>query len=104
MKRSVFVGLAFFLAMVNSAPAADPNAPAADTNAPATESGSAPAAGFWVAQDPATKICKVVEEKPDGTKKVMIGTTSYPTKEEAKAAKKAAQDTGVCVAVDAKKS
>src|SRR5262245_42891550 len=96
MQRSVFVtGLAFFVAMVNSAPAADSNAPAAESNAPATD--------FWGAQDPATKKCKVSEKKPDGAKKVMIGATSYPTKEEAKAAKKAALEAGVCVDIDAKK-
>jgi hypothetical protein len=58
---------------------------------------------WWVAQDPAAKTCKVVEEMPDGKTKVMIGATSYPTKDEAKAAKKVAQKSGVCVEVDSKK-
>lgn len=65
--------------------------------------GPALAAEFWVAQDPATKVCKVVEEMPDGQTKVMLGATSYPTKDDAKAAKKSAQDAGVCVKVDSKK-
>ena len=47
------------------------------------------AAEFYVVKDPATGKCAVVTEKPDGTKLVMIGTQSYPTKKEAKAAKKA---------------
>jgi hypothetical protein len=55
------------------------------------------AAEFWVSQDPATKHCKIVETMPDGKTLVMIGATSYPTKEEAKAARKAAIDAGVCV-------
>jgi hypothetical protein len=42
---------------------------------------------FWVAQDPDTKKCEIVNEKPDGTTKIMIGTSSYATKEEAKAAR-----------------
>ena len=50
------------------------------------------AAEYFVAQDPTTKKCKIVEEKPDGETLVMIGTTSYATKEEAKAAKKAAAE------------
>jgi hypothetical protein len=42
---------------------------------------------FWVAQDAATKKCDIVNEKPDGATKIMIGTTSYATKEEANAAR-----------------
>ena len=53
------------------------------------------AAEFWVAQDPATRICKVVEEIPDRSFTVMIGASSYATKDEAKAGKKAAQNAGV---------
>ena len=105
MQRSVFVtGLAFLVIMANSALAGQSNAPATESgSAPATEkSSSAPATEFWVAQDPATKKCKVVEEKPDGTTKIMIGTTSYATKDEAKAAKKAAQKGGMCLATKAK--
>jgi hypothetical protein len=33
---------------------------------------------------------------PDGKTQVMLGATSYPTKKEAKAAKKVAQGAGVC--------
>ena len=46
------------------------------------------AAEYYVAQDPTTKKCKVVDVRPDGTTMIMVGTTSYATKEEAKAAKK----------------
>ena len=55
------------------------------------------AAEFWVSQDPQTKFCKTVETMPDGKTQVMIGATSYPTREAAKAAKRAAQDAGQCV-------
>ena len=47
---------------------------------------------FYVGQDPENKRCKVVTEKPDGQTMVMIGTESYATKEDAKAAKKASPD------------
>lgn len=47
---------------------------------------------FYVGQDPESKKCKVVTEKPDGQRMIMIGTESYATKEEAKAAKKAAAE------------
>lgn len=50
------------------------------------------AAEFYVVKDPATGKCAVATEKPDGTKLVMIGTQAYPTKEEAKTAKKASAD------------
>ena len=49
--------------------------------------GPALAKEFWVAQDPATKNCKIVNEKPDGQTKIMIGTSSYATREEAKTAR-----------------
>ena len=39
-----------------------------------------------------SKRCKIVTEKPDGQTMVMIGTEAYATKEEAKAAKKAAAE------------
>ena len=42
---------------------------------------------FWVAQDPATKKCDIVSEKPDGHSKIIIGTSSYATKEEAEEAR-----------------
>jgi hypothetical protein len=47
---------------------------------------------FYVGQDPKSKRCKIVTEKPDGQTMIMIGTGAYPTKEEAKAAKKAAAE------------
>jgi hypothetical protein len=50
------------------------------------------AAEFYIAQDPTTKECTVIEEKPDGQTKVMMGTKVYATKEEAKAARKANPD------------
>jgi hypothetical protein len=55
------------------------------------------AAEFWVSQDPATKHCKIVETMPDGKTAVMIGATSYPTKNEAKAARKVATEAGQCI-------
>jgi hypothetical protein len=55
------------------------------------------AAEFWVSQDPVTKNCKIVEQMPDGKTQVMIGATSYPTKDEAKAARKVATDAGACI-------
>jgi hypothetical protein len=42
---------------------------------------------FYVAQDPDTKKCKIVDEKPDGSTMIMIGTSSYATEEEAKVAR-----------------
>ena len=50
------------------------------------------AAEFFVAQDATSKKCEVVDAKPDGTHQIMIGTQSYATKVEAKAAKKAAPE------------
>ena len=47
---------------------------------------------FYVAQDAKTKKCKVAGEKPDGVQKIMIGTSSYSTIDEAKAAKHAAPE------------
>jgi hypothetical protein len=47
---------------------------------------------FYLGQDPESKRCKVVTEKPDGKSLIMIGTESYATKEDAKAAKKAAAE------------
>ena len=54
------------------------------------------AAEFWVSQDPQTKDCKIDETMPDGKTHVMIGATSYPTKDEAKAAKRVAIKAGQC--------
>ena len=53
------------------------------------------AAEFWVSQDPETKHCKIVETMPEG--KVMIGATSYPTEDEAKAARRVAVEAGQCI-------
>lgn len=47
---------------------------------------------FYVGQDPESKRCKIVTEKPDGQSMIMIGTESYATKEDAKAARKAAAE------------
>jgi len=47
---------------------------------------------FYVAQDAKTKNCKVQTQKPDGTTEIMIGTSTYATKEEAKTAEKAAHE------------
>ena len=57
---------------------------------------SAWAADYYLAKDPATGVCNIVQEKPDGTKLVMVGTSAYATKDEAKAAKKAAKKAGEC--------
>jgi hypothetical protein len=46
---------------------------------------------FYVVQNPDTGNCKVSNKKDDG-KNVMIGTSSYPTAEEAKKAKNAAPE------------
>jgi hypothetical protein len=53
-------------------------------------------AEFWVSQDPQSKHCTIVETMPDGKTSVMIGATSYPTIDEAKAAGKAATKKGQC--------
>ena len=50
------------------------------------------AAEFYLVQDPKTKKCNIVGEKPDGKTWVMVGTEAYATKEEAKAAKQANPD------------
>jgi hypothetical protein len=54
------------------------------------------AAEFWVSQDPTSKTCKVVSEKPDGKAAMIVGDKSYPSWDEARAAKKAAADAGQC--------
>jgi hypothetical protein len=43
---------------------------------------------FYVVQNPKTGSCKISNKKDDG-QHVMIGTSSYPTAEEAKKAKNA---------------
>ena len=50
------------------------------------------ASGFYLVQKAATKQCKIVETEPDGKIWVMVGTTTYPTLVEARAAKKANPD------------
>ncbi len=50
------------------------------------------AAEYYVAKNPETGKCGVTQEKPDGTKLVMIGTEAYATEKEAKTAKKAAAE------------
>ena len=49
---------------------------------------------YYVARDTSSKgiKCKVVEEKPDGVKMIMIGTATYATRQEAKTFKKAAPE------------
>jgi hypothetical protein len=54
------------------------------------------AAEYWVSQDPTTKECNIVKQMPDGKTQVMLGGTSYPTKDEAKAARTVARTAGVC--------
>jgi hypothetical protein len=54
-------------------------------------------AAFWVSQNPEDKHCTIIETMPDGKTQVMIGATSYPTKDEAKAAKKVAVKAGQCI-------
>jgi hypothetical protein len=49
-------------------------------------------AEFYVTQDPVTKNCDIVETKPDGKAKIMVGASSYATKDEAKAARRKASD------------
>jgi hypothetical protein len=55
------------------------------------------AAEFYLVKDPTTQLCDIVTQEPDGTKLVMVGTTTYATKEEAKAARKAAKASGECM-------
>jgi len=45
---------------------------------------------YYVVQDLTKKKCNIVETKPDDQTMVMVGTGPYATKEEAKAARKAA--------------
>ena len=47
---------------------------------------------WYVVQDPTTKVCDKTRKKPDGQSMVMVGTGSYATEDEAKAAIKAAPD------------
>lgn len=47
---------------------------------------------YYVGQDAATKKCSVSDKKPDGTKVMMVGKTSFKTKAEAETAMKADKD------------
>ena len=50
------------------------------------------AAEFYLTLNTSTKKCHIDSEKPDGTTRVMVGTSTYPTREDAKAAKEAAPE------------
>ena len=49
---------------------------------------------YYLARDTSVKgvKCRVLEEKPDGVKMIMIGTATYATRQEAKTFKKAAPE------------
>ena len=47
---------------------------------------------WYVMQDPTTKKCDKTRKKPDGQSLVMVGTGSYATEDEAKAAIQAAPE------------
>jgi hypothetical protein len=47
---------------------------------------------WYVVQDPTTKKCSQTKKKPDGQSLVMVGTGTYTTNDEAKAARKAAPE------------
>ena len=47
---------------------------------------------YYVAKDQTTNKCKIVKSKPKNEKLILIGTDSYATKDEAKAARKAAAE------------
>jgi hypothetical protein len=47
---------------------------------------------FYVVIDQKGRGCEIERDKPDGTTKVMVGTSSYPTRADAKAAKRAAPE------------
>jgi hypothetical protein len=49
---------------------------------------------FYIVKDVKSKDCNVETEKPDGTAKIMIGTSSYAKMDEAKAAMNAAPECG----------
>jgi hypothetical protein len=54
--------------------------------------GPALATEFYVAKNPKTNACRVVETKPDGKKRIMVGTKSYPTLAEARVARRNAPE------------
>ena len=41
---------------------------------------------FYVAQDSSSHKCSIVSKKPDGTKRIMLGTEGFKTKSEAHSA------------------
>ena len=47
---------------------------------------------YYVSKDQTTNKCKIVKSKPKNEKLILIGTDSYATKDEAKAARKAAAE------------
>ncbi len=47
---------------------------------------------FFLVKDSSTNECKIVKEKPEDTAHVLVSETSFATKDEAKAAKKAAEE------------
>ena len=47
---------------------------------------------WYVVQDPTTKKCDKTKKSPDGQTLVMVGTGSYATEDEAKAAMQAAPE------------
>jgi hypothetical protein len=54
--------------------------------------GPALAAQFYVVMKSTTKTCQIIGIPPDGKKMVLVGRTSYPTKEDARAAEKTAPE------------
>jgi hypothetical protein len=50
------------------------------------------ATDYYVVREAQTGKCSVKTERPDGTKLVMVGTKTYASEKEAKAAKKAADE------------
>jgi hypothetical protein len=42
---------------------------------------------FYIGQNVKTKACDIFDVKPDGTTIVMVGTKSYPSRQEAKKAR-----------------
>jgi hypothetical protein len=40
-------------------------------------------ADYYLAQDPTTKQCKIVDVKPDGVTMIMVGTSSYDLRADA---------------------
>ena len=50
---------------------------------------------FYVGQNPKTKACDIFDVKPDGANIVMIGTTSYPSRQAAREARQKAPECNV---------